>query len=79
MTALLYDIGVVPIQKPSDLGRGYRNYQQQDRASIDQSREATLGSDYAVRMGLEFHLAATAQNLRKLAKLVPAMRPIPVA
>ena len=27
----------------------------------------------------EFHLAATAQNLRKLAKLVPAMRPIPVA
>ena len=25
----------------------------------------------------EFHLAATAQNLRKLAKLVPAMRPIP--
>jgi transposase len=25
----------------------------------------------------EFHLAATVQNLRKLAKLVPAMRPIP--
>ena len=25
----------------------------------------------------EFHLAATAQNLRKLAKLIPALAPIP--